>query len=330
MSLALIMLSCRVFADELTGVEIAELADKATVLIVTGDSSLTELDQGSGFFVTPNLIVTNFHVIEEASIIGYMRVGQIQPHAIMSVRGLNTTYDLAILEVPSTQVSPLYIGDSNSVRKGETVYVVGSPHGFEGTFSDGTLSAIRREAGTDLLQITAPISPGSSGGPVLNGNAEVIGVATSRLETADAQNLNFAVPSNYLKDMLRALGVRLPPKPDSYAGGTVREQEQRDHAPPDISKSEEPESQPKISEREEEDVEAKRADDKRAKTEVETPAGRNDEVSDPKKTLLIDFKPLPYIFSDGIEMEDKGDWEPDSSCGPIKWQPTSTSSTVQR
>ena len=274
------------FADELTGVEIAARADQATVLIATGDSGLTEFGQGSGFFVAPNLIVTNFHVIEEASIIGFMRVGQIQLHAIKSVRGYNTTYDLAILEVPFTHVSPLYIGDSASVRKGETVYVAGNPLGFEGTFSDGTLSAFRRDAGVDLLQITAPISPGSSGGPVLNGNAEVIGVATSRLETADAQNLNFAIPSNYLKDMLRAAGVRLPPKHDSYTSGKEREQEQADHAPPDIRKSEKPKTPPKIAEAEQEDVEAKRADDDAAKPEVETPAGRKDEVSDPKKNIV--------------------------------------------
>ncbi len=285
-SLALIMLSCRALADELTGMEIAERADKATVLIATGDSGLTEFGQGSGFFVTPNLIVTNFHVIEDASIIAYKRVGQVQVHAIKSVRDVDATYDLAILEVPSTQVSPLYIGDSNSVRKGETVYVVGSPHGFEGTFSDGTLSAIRRDFNIDLLQITAPISSGSSGGPVLNGKAEVIGVATSAFVTDDAQNLNFAVPSNYLKGMLRTLGVRLPSKPESDTGSKEREQGQADHAPPDIRKSEKPKTQPKIAEAEQEDVEAKRADDDAAKPEVETPAGRMDEVSDPKKNIV--------------------------------------------
>ena len=285
-SLTLIMLSCRALADEFTGVEIARRADEAVVLIATGDSSVTEVGQGSGFFVTPNLIVTNFHVIDNASIIAYKRVGQIQVHAIKSVRHVDATYDLAILEVPSTRVSPLYIGDSNLVKKGETVYVVGSPHGFEGTFSDGTLSAIRRDLAIDLLQISAPISPGSSGGPVLNGKAEVIGVATSGFVTDHAQNLNFAVPSNYLNGMLQALGVRLPPKHDSYTCGKEREREQEGHAPPDIPKSEKPETPPKIAEEEQEDVEARRTDHERAKTEVETPAGRKDEVSDPKKAIV--------------------------------------------
>ena len=288
MSLALIMLSCRALADELTGMEIAERADEATVLIATGDSGLTEFGQGSGFFVTPNLIVTNFHVIEDASIIAYKRVGQVQVHAIKSVRDVDATYDLAILEVPSTQVSPLYIGDSNSVRKGETVYVVGSPHGFEGTFSDGTLSAIRRDFNIDLLQITAPISSGSSGGPVLNGKAEVIGVATSAFVTDDAQNLNFAVPSNYLKDMLRTLGVRLPSKPESDTGSKEREKKQGDHALPESFEAESAHAKATRVDRDTEqpNIEAERAEDGRAKSEVETPARKKDEVTDPQRTIV--------------------------------------------
>ena len=287
-SLALIMLSCRVLADELTGVEIAARTDEATVLIATGDSRLTELGQGSGFFVTPNLIVTNFHVIEDASIIAYKRVGQVQVHAIKSVRDVDATYDLAILEVPSTQVLPLYIGDSSSVRKGETVYVAGNPHGFEGTFSDGTLSAIRRDFNIDLLQITAPISSGSSGGPVLNAKAEVIGVASSAFVTDDAQNLNFAIPSNYLKGMLQTLGVRLRPKPESYTGRKERDKEERDSTALEIpnAKKAKPEAEKGESDTEQANMEAKRTDDERAKTEAEMPMWSKEEVTHPKKPIV--------------------------------------------
>ena len=303
------MLSCRALADELTGVEIAARVDEATVLIATGDSSLTEFGQGSGFFVTPNLIVTSFHVIEDASLIAYKRVGQVQVHAIKSVRDIDATYDLAILEVPSTQVSPLYIGNSDSVRKGETVYAAGSPHGFEGTFSDGTLSAIRRDFNINLLQITAPISSGSSGGPVLNGEAEVIGVATSAFVTDDAQNLNFAVPSNYLKGMLQSLGVRLRPKPESHTGGKERDRDERDDAVLAIAKAEEAKAEARKAEAEarkaeaetarvereaegakaeaeKAKIEAKRAEDERAKTNAETPTWGKEEDSGPKTRIV--------------------------------------------
>ncbi len=283
LSLTLIILSCRALADELTGVEIARRADEAVVLIATGDSGVTEFGQGSGFFVTPNLIVTNFHVIEGASIIAYKRVGRVQVHAIKSVRDVDATYDLAILEVPSTQVSPLYIGDSNSVRKGEPVYVVGSPHGFEGTFSDGTLSAIRRDLAIDLLQISAPISPGSSGGPVLNGKAEVIGVATSGFVTEGAQNLNFAVPSNYLNGMLQALGVRPRPNPESYTESEQREQGDRDTsslamANPEEAKVEASRVERAEAEAQQAEMEAKPSQDEPAETDTDKPKREEDEV----------------------------------------------------
>ena len=90
------------------------------------------------------------------------------------------------------------------VQVGETVYAVGNPRGLEGTFSDGIISSIR-PVGTDkLIQITAPLFPGSSGGPVLNRRGEVIGVSV--LTIRDGQNLNFAIPSNYLKGLLSKVG----------------------------------------------------------------------------------------------------------------------------
>ena len=297
MCLALVMLSCRTLANELTAVEIAARADEVTVLIATGDSSLSEFGQGSGFFVSPNLIVTNFHVIEGASVIAYKRVGQGQFHSIKSIRDVEPTYDLAILEVPSTRVLPLYFGDSDTVKKGETVYVAGNPHGLEGTFSDGTLSAIRRDYTIDLLQITAPISPGSSGGPVLNGRGEVIGVATLGSVIADAQNLNFAIPSNYLKTMLRKLGVRLPPKPQSDNGASKRRNEEKAQADAEraIDETRKVEAEATKVEREAErakaeaekvKMEARRAEDERAKPETETPKMEKAKVSNPKTGMI--------------------------------------------
>ena len=77
---------------------------------------------------------------------------------------------------------------------------MGNPRGLEGTFSDGIISSVRPVGSDKLIQITAPLSPGSSGGPVLNRRGEVIGVSV--LTIRDGQNLNFAIPSNYLKTLL--------------------------------------------------------------------------------------------------------------------------------
>ena len=93
---------------------------------------------------------------------------------------------------------------------------MGNPRGLEGTFSQGIISSIRKVGTDKILQLTAPISPGSSGGPVLNDKGQVIGVSVATFR--GGQNLNFAIPSNYLKKLIEHIG---PAKPLSKAKPTV-------------------------------------------------------------------------------------------------------------
>ena len=97
---------------------------------------------------------------------------------------------------------PLPLGDSDNIKIGATVYVAGNPKGLEGTFSNGIISSRRDKLTKERLQMTVPISPGSSGGPVLNKKGEVIAVSFAGHRALDAQNLNFAIPSKYLKTLL--------------------------------------------------------------------------------------------------------------------------------
>ena len=113
--------------------------------------------------------------------------------------------DLAILKVAAYGIKPLSLGDSDAVRVGETVYVAGNPKGLEGTLSNGIISSLRDKDTKGRLQMTAPISPGSSGGPVLNRKGEVIGVSFMTLQ--GGQNLNFAIPSKYLKKLITRSGT---------------------------------------------------------------------------------------------------------------------------
>jgi S1-C subfamily serine protease len=189
---------------------IARKAFPSVVLLAFDDANGQPLTLGSGFFVRRDIIVTNMHVVEGASS-GFAKVvGKEAKHKIVGIAGRDENSDLVLLKVNSSLAPPLALGSSDNVEVGEEVYVVGNPVGLEGTFSQGIISGIRRLGDDSLLQITAPISPGSSGGPVLNSQGQVIGVAVASFRSG--QNLNFAIPASYLSRLLKqAEIVRVAP-----------------------------------------------------------------------------------------------------------------------
>ena len=201
MGTALLLLSITTGAPALTSERIAEKALAATVSLKMKDST-GRTRFGSGFFVKPNQIATNSHVIEGAAQGTAKLVGKDTRYQIEGTVATDEDNDLAVLKVTAYGVTPLPLGDSDTVNIGKTVYVTGNPKGFEGTFSDGLISGRRGSYPKELLQMSAPISPGSSGGPVLNSKGEVIGISVSVHRALDAQNLNFAIPINYLKALL--------------------------------------------------------------------------------------------------------------------------------
>lgn len=187
-----------------TAEQIAEKALAATVYMEMKDRNGKTVAFGSGFFVGQNRIATNFHVIKDAVKGTAKHVSKFKIYHINNMYATSATdkeNDLALLKVTAFRGEPLPLGDSDTVKIGETVYVAGNPRGLEGTFSDGIISSIRGSSPRKLLQMTAPISRGSSGGPVLNSKGEVIGVSFATIE--GGQNLNFAIPSNYLKSLMK-------------------------------------------------------------------------------------------------------------------------------
>ena len=192
------------FSD--TPQQIAEKALEATVLLDMQDRNGTPLNWGSGFFVRHNLIATNYHVIKGTAQGTAKLVGQKTKYIIEGVTAKDETNDLALLKVTMQGINPLPLGDSDTVRIGDTIYVAGSPQRWEGTFSNGIISGIRERHTKKQFQMTAPISPGSSGGPVLNDRGEVIGVSANTYRKQETQNINFASHSSALKELLERSG----------------------------------------------------------------------------------------------------------------------------
>ena len=179
------------------------------VVILTYDKAGKELGQGSGFFISKEGdVITNNHVLQGASR-AEVKIAEGQVYSITRVVGEDKEGDLirVSMDIPPNVVHPLSVS-SSLPEVGERVIVIGSPLGLEQTVSDGIISAVREiPRFGKIIQITAPVSPGSSGSPVVNMKGEVIGVATFVL--LEGQNLNFAVPSERLARIAPSKGQSL-------------------------------------------------------------------------------------------------------------------------
>jgi tetratricopeptide (TPR) repeat protein len=188
--------------------ELVRRIKPSAVAIETFDARGEQLSRGSGFFIDSDRVVTNRHVIENAyraevhSFNGYV-------YQVKGVVAVDAEGDLAVLriEAPAGQVRSLSL-DRTSPQEGESVVVIGNPFGLEGSVTNGIVSAVRDiPTFGRIIQITAPISPGSSGSPVVNMHGQVIGVAT--LQITGGQSINFAIPSERISQ-LQTGGALMP------------------------------------------------------------------------------------------------------------------------
>jgi hypothetical protein len=178
---------------------IAQTAKGSVVTIIMSDKDGHPLAQGSGFFISKDgRVVTNYHVIKSGS----TAVIKSSAGKFFTVDGVlvsDKNRDFAIIKAHGTAFRSLILGDSDRLHVGEGVVAIGSPLSLESTVSNGIISGIRTEGSTTLLQITAPISPGSSGGPLFDMTGRVIGITTSHL--VGGENLNFAIPIEPIKTL---------------------------------------------------------------------------------------------------------------------------------
>lgn len=203
------------------------VAPSVAVVIAT-DANTQPLSYGTGFVVAPRTLATNFHVIQGAQSISVKVAGRDDPILVQLVEATDTEHDLALLRVDGMQGQPLPLTTTRPTV-GERLVSVGNPLGLESTVSEGIVSGIRQIGAYELYQITVPISPGSSGGPVLNARGEVVGVATASLE--GGQSLNFAVPAAYLDHLLKSPSTPRPVAQAARASLRPRSDAPRDQAP---------------------------------------------------------------------------------------------------
>jgi hypothetical protein len=165
-----------------------------------GNSKTETAKSGSGFFVTEDIVATNFHVIKDTDEGVAKIIGQDKLYDVLGIVGVDEKNDLALLKIKGIKGKPLILNKDDSTAIGDEVFAVGNPKGLEGTFSQGIVSSIRKSEKINLLQITASISEGSSGGAVLNDKGEVVGVAVGAIESG--QSLNFAIPVSLLRSLV--------------------------------------------------------------------------------------------------------------------------------
>ena len=162
----------------------------------------------TGFVLTENgVIATNRHVLQDAL---YLNItfdnGTVSGEAVPLAQSQTT--DLALLQIQAQHLPCTKLGNSDSVRPGQTITVIGNPRRLQNTVTSGIISQVRlQKDGTLWFQISAPISPSSSGSPVFDAQGEVIAIAFAGLNDPENQNLNFAIPVNYLKEMLQQQGI---------------------------------------------------------------------------------------------------------------------------
>jgi len=180
--------------------ELVKRIKPSAVAIETFDAKGNTLSRGSGFFVAGDKIITNRHVIEKSNR-AEIHLFNGKKFPVKGVLAIDGEGDLALLQVdvPQGMAAPLPIIQRVPLE-GESIVVIGNPYGLEGSVSNGIVSAVREISGYGkIIQITAPISPGSSGSPVVNMLGQVIGIAT--LQAAEGQSLNFAVPSERIAQL---------------------------------------------------------------------------------------------------------------------------------
>lgn len=187
--------------------EIYRVAAQSSVVVLTYSQG-KRISQGSGVALAEDILATNCHVVEEGDQFAVTYEGEVYEAALL-IGDQEMDYCLLVTDgLPARQAE---IAGVDSMSPGQRVYSVGSPQGFELTISEGLISGLRQmDENVHMIQTSAPISPGSSGGGLFNESGQLLGITTSGHK--DAQNLNFAVPAEFAYVLMKKATEQLKQK----------------------------------------------------------------------------------------------------------------------
>jgi hypothetical protein len=176
------------------------------VVLIKGTTTNGEV-LGTGFIITSDgKIATNLHVIEKLRN-GGVQLASGDKFDSFTVLAVDDRKDIAVIKIAGFDLPTVPLGNSNNVQIGEPVLIAGNPLGLQGSVTTGVISSIRDDpsaGGFKVIQTDASANPGNSGGPLVNRESEVIGIVTFKI--VGGENLNFAIPVNYLRGLMDSLG----------------------------------------------------------------------------------------------------------------------------
>ncbi|GAA5159595.1 trypsin-like peptidase domain-containing protein [Viridibacterium curvum] len=176
---------------------------RSIALVSTMDNMGQTLGTGSAVVIGPGELITNCHVTRSGAS-HKIKLGENEYSA--SVTTADEEFDLCRLSVVGLGAPAVRIGGTDILKTGQKVYALGAPRGLELTISDGIVSALRKVENGTVIQTTAPVSPGSSGGGLFDARGTLVGIVT--FQHAYGQNLNFAVPAEWIGQMRDRLNSR--------------------------------------------------------------------------------------------------------------------------
>ena len=207
--ISFILLFCGAIPTHALSLEEISKLNQNTVVTINVLRSDGKTASATGFVISPQgYIATAAHVLDKAKLVNLtFSNGAISEEARVVTVSKKPRIDLAILQVSVNYLPSVIFRNSNTVQAGQQIAVIGSPKRLQNSITNGLVSQLRNVDDVTLFQISAPISPSSSGSPVFNEAGQVVGIAVSSLEEEKVQNINFALPSNYLLQMMSENGI---------------------------------------------------------------------------------------------------------------------------